>query len=148
MPSLAMTLPLARFSPVWVPRRDIVAPVLDTLVLSFTLVEADDPEALPVNLTGCTVTLDVRGRRTGWYNGWGWGWDYGAPLASDRPLWTGDATIAVPLTGVATFVVPPVTVALWPRRCGFSVRLTDADGGMSTVVAGVLELSRSGFPAR
>lgn len=50
MPVLAMTLPLSRRSAIHVPRRDLVAGAGDELVLRVSLVEADRPDAAPVDL--------------------------------------------------------------------------------------------------
>ena len=102
MTQLAVTLPIDRVSPVRIPVRDLVLGGTDSLTLCVTVVECDNPDAPPIELTGGiggpAVSLFVwpggYGPGYGWggCHDYGWGWHGGGVAGPGTALWsaTGD----------------------------------------------------------
>jgi hypothetical protein len=132
MPSMALTVPYMRTSPVHIPRRDLVLATADSLYLRVTVVDSDDPCSQALDLTGgiggptlaMIVWADVPGQYWHEYGMW-------HPVAG-QVLWTGIGTISDAI-GAFDVVMPVNTMACWPRRCGFALRL-DYDGGLGSEV--------------
>jgi hypothetical protein len=129
---MAMTVPYMRTSPVHIPRRDLVLASADSLYLRVTVVDSDDPCSQALDLTGgiggptlaMIVWADVPGQYWHEYGMW-------HPV-SGQVLWTGIGTISDAI-GAFDVVMPVGTMACWPRRCGFALRL-DYDGGLGSEV--------------
>jgi hypothetical protein len=137
---LALTLPWQNGSPLHTPRRDLVADASDSLSMSVTLVQSDNPAAPPADLvTGPTYpifTLTITYARDRY------GWDYGraVPLIGSV-LWSGTGTIDATLPGTVDFVLPTGTMQGWPQRCGWTVRVAHDATSQDTLSAGFLHLS-------
>lgn len=139
MTALAFALPYVRSSPLYLPRRDLVLDASDSLSLAVTVTESDAPGAALIDLaTGPTFpgfTLQV------WPDSAQWGWDYGAvPPQPASVLFEVEGVISVTLPGTVDFTVPAATLADWPLRCGWRVRM-DHDTTLSeTLLAGILHV--------
>lgn len=128
-----MILPYAR-NPLHPPVRDLVMSSADCLSLRVTVVEADDPSAQALELTGGIG--GPMARIVIWAEGPGTVWDYGCVAPSVlETLWAGDGTIATDEVGSFDFHVPAGAAANWPRRCGWSVHLDWNGGGSSEMLA-------------
>jgi hypothetical protein len=140
-------LPYLRTSPIHIPRRDLVLGQPDSLSLSVSIVETDDPDALPIVVTGgvggplLTLFIWPASYQRSWgYGGrWGYGagWDYGAGwwTISTMPLWSGDFTISDAPSATFGISFPPGTMATWPRRACWSMQLTDDHGASVSQLA-------------
>ena len=129
MAILALTLPLARRSPLFLPRRDVVFDAAEDLTLQVTVVATDDPGAAAVSLAavGTAAELQVWGA-----SGW---WDYGRPSPPLRlPVFSDTATIVNAAAGRLDVGVPADAAASWPARLGWTLRL--ALGAASPVAVG------------
>jgi len=133
MTDMALTLPYARVSPLYIPRRDLVVSSADSIRLSVTVLENDDPAALPITLTGgiggpaCLLVVWPDRRWQTWDYGWGAGW--GAQLAGPATaLWTGVGTVDAANPGTFDIFVPALSMNTWPLRCRWGV-MFDQDGG-------------------
>ena len=149
MTTIALTLPLDRTSPLHIPTRDLVLGGTDSGTLLVSVVECDNPDALPIDLSGGlggpTLSLFVwpdgyRGGCGGW-GGWhggggwggychdyGWGWHGGGVAGPGTVLWSATGTIYDAATGTFAIAIPAGTMGTWPRRCRWAIFL-DADGG-------------------
>lgn len=134
MTDITMTLPYARVSPLYIPTRDLAVSSADSIRLTVTVVDRDDPSALPIapltgGIGGPAVMLVVWPDscwRT-WDYGWGAGW--GAQLAGPTTtLWTGVGTIDPNTPGTFDIFIPAPAMGTWPRRCRWGV-MFDQDGG-------------------
>lgn len=133
MTTQTLVLPYQRTSPVHQPRRDLVLSASDCLFLRVSVIEADDPNAMALELTGgiggpgCQMFI-VADRPYG-----GYGWDYGAPTRpSGHVLGVWDGVIA-DAPGSFDFDIPSGTFVDYPRYCGWVIQL-DWDGGDHTEV--------------
>jgi hypothetical protein len=143
MTTLALILPWERLTPLYMPRRDLAADILDSLSLTVTLVESDDPGASPADLvTGPTFpefTLNIWRTQHGYRS-----WDYGGYLLnSGGLLWSGTGVIDGTTPGTVDFVLPQGTMIGWPERCGWSVRVAHNAVLQDTISTGFLHLRGS-----
>ena len=143
MPSIAMTVPYMRTSPIHIPRRDLVLAAADSLYLRVTVVDSDNPCAQALDLTGgiggpalqMLVWPDHCYRTT---------WDYGAPWIGPRSvLWAGTGTISDAI-GAFDISFPSGTMASWPRRCGWLVQLNYDTTSAEVLMSGALHVSMFG----
>ncbi len=144
-PRFAMTLPWLRTSPVHVPRRDLVLGLADSLSLRITVVESDNPDALPIDLTGGIggPTLQMLVWPDTYYRT---SWDYGArPQCPQSVLWTGTGVVS-DATGAFDIAFPSGTMSGWPRRCGWCVQLNHDTGGAEVLMSGIIHLRMLGTP--
>jgi hypothetical protein len=140
MTMLAITVPWQQLSPLYLQRRDLVADTMDSLSISMTLVESDDPDAPPADLvTGPTFPefeLWI------WRTQAGQAWDYGGcAFASGGLLWSGDGVIDPHLPGTVDFTLPPGAMQGWPQRCGWQVRVAHDGTLQDTIATGFLHLN-------
>lgn len=131
MTVLAMTLPLARATPMHVPRRDIVIDGTDDLTLQLTLLASDDPGAAPLDLAGIgpVVRMLLWSRPPTW--DYGLGWSAGAVFASAL------ATIPAGTSGRADIRLARGFGRRRGLRLGWSLQL-DYLGDLSTLCQGAL----------
>lgn len=145
MTTQSIILPYARVSPVRIPRRDLVLGVPDSLALNVTIIEADDPNAPPIEISGgiggSLLSLFI----------WPWdcfrhSWDYGAPwMTPGSPLWSGDFIVTDAASATFAISFPPGTMAMWPRRACWSMQLAEDHGDAVTMLAwGNLHVMTSG----
>ena len=145
MTAFNITVPYLRSSPLHVPRRDLVLSAADSLEMTITVVESDDPAATPIELSGGiggpTVTLFI----------WPWGcyrrsWDYGAPMTTPgAALWNATGTISNADAGQFSIFFPINTMAGWPRRAEWSLQLDWNHGTQSEqLICGYLNVNWSG----
>ena len=146
MSSFAMTLPYMRTSPIHVPRRDLVLGRADSLALSVSVVESDDPSAEPIDLSGGIggPVLQMLVWPDQHYRG---AWDYGAywhwPQCPQTVLWVGTGVLS-PARGAFDIAFPTATMAGWPRRCAYALQLDyDGGGGTDLLAEGRLQLTHS-----
>jgi hypothetical protein len=133
MADMTMILPYDRASPLHIPTRDLVLSAADSIDLTVTIVESDDPSAQAIVLTGgiggpaCTLLIwPEHGYRH---------WDYGAETHWPRTaLWMGVGTISDAI-GSFAISMPAATMASWPRRCAWAVLLDFDGGGQCEMVA-------------
>jgi len=145
MPSMALTVPYIRTSPLHIPRRDLVLAAADSLYLRVTVVDSDDPCAQALDLTGgiggpsaqFTVWADVPGQY--WHEYGMWHPVTGQLLAS-IPGVTSDAL------GAFDFAFPSGTMSLWPRRCIWAVQLSYDTQGAEVLLFGRLHVRPGGVP--
>lgn len=142
MSALAITTPWTRTSPLYIPRRDLVSDASDSLTLTVTLLESDDPDAVAADLiTGPTFpqfTLTIWRLRPDYRM-----WDYGAgALAIDTRsiLWLDYGVIDAIVPGTVSFVLPLGTMSGWPERCGWAVRVAHDTILQDTIMLGTLHL--------
>jgi hypothetical protein len=123
--AFAIVLPFRRTSPLYVPRRDLVIPASDSLSLSVTVVESDDPSALALQLLGGTgfplLALKIwretgHARHTWDYGAWWDGWGEG------EVLWSGTAQVGAD-AGEFVLFIPASALTQLPRRCKWAVQL-------------------------
>lgn len=148
MTQQTLILPWLRTSPVHIPRRDLVLAAADSLMLSVQIVQSDNPDALPIEVTGgiggpllslfvwpwssCRWSWDYRVPWSYWPSGW----DYGAfGTTATAPLWSGDFTISDAPSATFGISFPPGTMAAWPRRACWSMQLTEDHGAVVTMLA-------------
>jgi hypothetical protein len=157
-----IVLPYMRPSGTRSPRRDMVITRADSLSLTATIVESDDPSAQTLILTGgiggpAAMLLiwpdyvPVPGGSSSW--GGGCGWDYGwggqgwggqgwaAPHVPATILWSGQGT-PTNATGSFDFFIPVGAMASFPHRCGWAIQL-GWDGGLKgeTLASGIMHVS-------
>ena len=141
----AITLPYLRTTPVHVPRRDLVLSAADSLLLSVTVVETDNPSApviiLATDVNGPSMQLAI------WNDTWQYhGWDYGRPYT--RPEMTLRSITGTPgsAAGSWDFHVPTGTFADFPLRCGWAILLSWENGAKSSVLGqGIVHFMRPNF---
>ncbi|HXI77921.1 MAG TPA: hypothetical protein VNH21_12335 [Steroidobacteraceae bacterium] len=134
MTDYTLILPYDRASPAHIPRRDLVLSAADSLSLRITVVESDNPNAGALTGMGvpggpgCTLII--------WSDGRNWWGDYGAPTFAcpGYALWTGAATISDAVGSFELFI-PAGTMAAWPPRCSWAVRLDFDTGTQGEVIA-------------
>jgi len=131
---MTMILPYERASPLHIPQRDLVLSSADSIALTVTIVESDDPTAQAIVLTGgiggpaCTLLIwpDDTVRR--------W-WDYGGPMTWPRTaLWMGVGTLSEAIGSFDIFM-PAGVMANWPRRCEWAILLDFDGGGQAEMIA-------------
>jgi hypothetical protein len=137
MTTLALTLPLARSSPVRISRRDIVTDQDDDLTLALSIVADDTPGAAATSLAAANTAVSM----LLWYAPhWR---DYGRPYVTGRDtLYTATGTITNAAGGLVSVVLPRDTGDLWPRRLGYTLQLDLGGTARSTLAWGALQLPR------
>ena len=141
MTQLAIVVPYER-DPLYIPRRNLVASSADSLALTVTIVETDDPSAQALVVTG-----GIGGplaRLVIWAEGPGMTWDYGrAAYRIQETLWSGDGVLGS-TAGSFDIAIRAATMAMWPPRCGWSFHL-DWNGGESSemLAEGYLHVRRA-----
>lgn len=135
MPSMALTLPVQRRSPIIVPRRDMVVLGGDSVMLEVLLVESDRPDAAPyaVELVGLGAALTLTVWDTPRVA------DYGLTLrgVASRAVYTGQAVEGQ--SGRIDVEMPAGVSNGWAGRLGWSVQL-EYDGAFSTLCWGALSV--------
>jgi hypothetical protein len=138
--AFAVTLPLQRTTPLYVPQRDLVVSSADSVTLTVTVVESDDPAAQPIVLTGgiggpaCMLVVWPDRRWRAWDYGWGASW--GAQLAGPTTaLWTGVGIISDAAAGAFAIVIPAAAMNTWPLRCRWGFLLDCNGGGSAEMIA-------------
>jgi hypothetical protein len=122
-------------------RRDLVLAASDSLELTVTVMETDDPTspaaiATTGGIGGPAVRVVLFADRP-FYPPWG---DYGRPFVGMADvLWSGAATNVGP--GMFSITVPQGTFTGWEPRCGYAITL-DWNGGLSSqlLVRGALNI--------
>jgi hypothetical protein len=143
MPSFTMTVPYARTSPIHIPRRDLVLAAADSLALRVTVVDVDNPSALPIELTGGiggpAAQFIVWADAPGQFHD-----DYGTMLpVSGQVLWSGLGTLS-DAPGSFDFSLPSGTMSQWPRRCRWAVQLNYDTDDAEVLMAGNLHVRMLG----
>lgn len=135
------TIVLAYHRPVLhIPRRDLVAARSDSLVLTFTIVQSDDPSAPVLFLTGGVggPSLRMIVRRPAPGNTW----DYGLTASAWGTLGAIEGTISASYAGSFDVVLASSAMSAWPSRCYYEIQLNNAGHGTSQILAhGMLHLS-------
>ena len=143
MPSMAMTVPYMRTSPLHIPRRDLVLAAADSLYLRVTVVDSADPCAQAIEVTGglggpaaqFTVWADVPGQY--WH-------EYGMWHPVTGQLLASIPGVASDALGAFDFTFPSGTMSLWPRRCIWAVHLSYDTQGAETLMSGILHIRLGG----
>jgi len=145
MPSMAITVPYMRTSPIHIPRRDLVLASADSLYLRVTVVDSDDPCAQALDIgTGIgassaqfTVWADVPGQ---YFHEYGMSHPVSGQILASIPGVPSDAI------GAFDFAFPSGTMASWPRRCGWAVQLNYDTQGAEVLLSGILHVRFGGTP--
>ena len=157
MPSLAITVPYMRTSPLYIPRRDLVLASADSLYLRVTIVDSDNPCAQALALSGgiggpsaqLLFWADTQ-PKTGWGGWYDYGWGYytdGWPYASTRQMLLTVPGALSDATGAFDFSVPSGTMSSWPLRCGWAVQLNYDSAGAEVLMTGTANIRRGlGLP--
>jgi hypothetical protein len=140
MTQQTLVLPLQRTTPLYIPRRDLVLGSSDSLTLTVTVVDRDDPAGVPLDLTGgiggpaCMLAIWPDRHWHGWDYGWGacWGSTIAGPATT---LWTGVGTIDPTIPGTFNIFIPVATMGTWPVRCRWAVLLDWNGGGNAEMLA-------------
>jgi hypothetical protein len=115
-------VPYLRSSPVHLPRRDLVVAASDSVLLSVSIIESDDPAAQALVITGGIGGPALR--LTVWPDSTGWYCDYGMPTpAAGTVLWSGVGTVSATSVGTFDVLIPLATMVNWPRRCVYALQL-------------------------
>jgi hypothetical protein len=147
MTALSFIVPYQRVSPLYLPRRDLVLDAADSLSLAVTVIETDAPDAALIDLatgpTFPTFTLQV------WPDSAWFLWDYGAANTTSARLVLEEVEGEISSRpGTIEFTLEATTLANWPMRCGFSIRM-DHDTTLSeTLMAGTLHVRGGGMTAQ
>ena len=149
MTQQTLTLPYMRTSPTRIPIRDLVLGGTDSLTLCVTVVECDDPNAAPLELTGGiggpALSLFVwpggHGRGYGWggCHDYGWGWPGGAVSGGiagpGTVLYAATGTVSATTPGTFDILIPAGAMGGWPLRCRWAVLLDFNGGGGAELLA-------------
>lgn len=133
MTAFAFTLPVARRSPIIMPRRDLYLGNGDSLTLALTLVDSDRPDAAAVDLSG----VGPRVRLTLWSGIMRC--DYGLTLTGARAVAVVDGVVADPVLGRVDMAIEPGVLRTYQGRLGWSIQL-DYAGPVTTLAWGVVNL--------
>jgi hypothetical protein len=118
----SFVVPYLRSSPIHLPRRDLVVAASDSVLLSVSIIESDDPAAEALVLTGGIGGPALR--LTVWPDSTGWYYDYGMPTPSaGTVLWSGVGTVSPTSVGTFDVLIPLATMVNWPRRCAYALQL-------------------------
>jgi hypothetical protein len=136
----SITLPVERSGPNHIPRRDLVVKGGDSLTFNLRIVDADRPDALPLDLSGIGPQVLVRIWRAVPR------WDYGCLIRGER---------LAEAAGAPTSAADGQTVVTFDRgdavceggRYGWSVHL-DCAGDVTTLCWGVLNVFPGGAVTR
>jgi hypothetical protein len=118
----SFVLPYFRNSPIHIPRRDLVLAASDSVWLTISIIESDDPAAEALVLTGGIGGPTLR--MTVWPDSSRWYCDYGMRTpAAGNVLWSGVGTVDADALGTFNLLVPLATMATWPLRCIYALQL-------------------------
>jgi hypothetical protein len=135
MAVLALSLPLARPSPIYLPRRDFVVTADEEAVLQLTLLATDASDAAAVSLapTGTAGSLVLWGTMGGW--------DYGRLCPPNRSaLYTATGVVSDAAAGRMDFTVPADTGATWPAWLGWTIHLNIGTANPRSIGWGSLQM--------
>jgi hypothetical protein len=148
MTQQTLTLPCQRVSPTRIPTRDLVLGGTDSLTLCVTVVECDDPNAAPLELTGgiggpaLSLFVWPGGHGRGYWGGchdYGWGWPGGAVSGGvagpGTVLWSATGVVSATVPGTFDVVIPAGAMGGWPLRCRWAVLLDFNGGGGAELLA-------------
>ena len=138
MTVLALTLPLARSSPLRMSRRDFAVDADDDLTLNLSIVADDTPGAAATSLAAANTAVSL----LLWYapQRWDYGW-WPTALGGDT-LYTATGTITDAAGGLVSVVLARDTGDLWPRRMGYTLQLDLGGTARSTLAWGALHMPR------
>ena len=118
----SFVLPYLRSSPIHIPRRDLVLAASDSVWLTISIVESDDPSAEALVVTGGIGGPTLR--MTVWPDCSGYFRDYGMPLPyAGTVLWSGTGTVDADSRGTFNVLIPIATAMNWPVRCVYAIQL-------------------------
>lgn len=145
MASIAMTVPYLRTSMLHIPRRDLVLAVADSLYLRVTIVDADNPCAQGIELSGGiggpSAVFSVWADIQGWHD------DYGLLLPRcGQLLHSVVGTHPSGVVGAFDFFLPSGSLVPWPRRCGWAVQLNYDTYGAEVLTTGRIVVRQIGAP--
>jgi hypothetical protein len=135
MATFAVTLPYARPSPLYLPRRDFVVTADEQAVLQLTLLATDASDAAAVSLapTGTAGSLVLWGTMGGW--------DYGKLCPPSRnALYTATGVVADAVTGRMDFTVPANTGVTWPAWLGWTMKINIGTAAERSIGWGALQM--------
>lgn len=138
MATFPVTLPLARPSPLYLPRRDFVVTADEDTLLQLTLLATDDPGAAAVSLapTGTAGSLVLWGTMGGW--------DYGRLTPPNRTaIYTATGVVVDAAAGRMDFTVPAGAGATWPAWLGWTLKLNVGTATARALGWGALQLLRA-----
>jgi hypothetical protein len=142
MTTLALTLPLARSSPLRMSRRDFVVDADDDLTLTLAIVADDSPAAAAVSLAAANTAVEMM-----LWSGSA-AWDYGGLyLAPGRfyarsVVHTVEGTITDAAGGLVSLVLARDAGDLWAQRLGYTLQLDLGGTARSTLAWGALHMPR------
>lgn len=126
--TIPLTVTRQRISPLVRPRRDVAIAAGDDVILSVTFYE-HDTSAAPLNLGGGTATLSIM------------------PDGGGEALASVVATVASTAAGLLNVEIPASATQALAGRHAFAIQFEFASG-ISTVVAGTLNIEASSLPAQ
>ena len=144
MTQQTLTLPYMRTSPTRIPTRDLVLGGTDSLTLCVTVVDCDDPNAAPLELTGgiggpaLSLFVWPGGHGRGYWGGchdYGWGWYGGGVAGPGTVLYAATGTVSATVPGTFDIVIPAGAMGGWPLRCRWAVLLDFNGGGGAELLA-------------
>lgn len=128
------------------PKRDLVLAASDSLTLSVSIVESDDPSAEALYLTGgiggpaLHMSIWAMDRRRD-FPGW---WDYGlGPWSAPRDaflLACIEGTISTTEAGTFDLFIPAGSMIGWPPRCEYSMHLCWGGDESDVLASGTLQV--------
>lgn len=125
MPTIALTLPLARRGLTVIPRRDLTLAAGDGVVLQLTIVAADRPDAAPLDLSGIGPRVRLVVWRPALPSPY-CGYDYGARYRA-AGVFTRDGVVTTGSAGRADISLPAGTTNRWIGRLGWEIQLEFAE---------------------
>lgn len=142
----SFVVPYQRMSPIDIPRRDLVLAASDSVLLSVSVIESDDPAAEALVITGGVGAPTLRmtvwpdscdaGRNYGGWFGGAWVHDYGWGMPrAGTVLWSGVGTVDPDTLGTFDLLIPVATMSNWPRRCFYALQLDWSGGTRSETLA-------------
>lgn len=143
MTDQTLVLPYQRGSPLRIPRRDLALSAGDSVALTISVVESDNPDAAGIDLTGglggpalqLLIFADTGSSQ----------WDYGALSLSGSLLWSGDATISADEAGTFELFIAAGTLLSLPHRCVWAMQLNfDAATQVQTLASGMMHIYGAG----
>jgi hypothetical protein len=143
----SFVVPYLRSSPIHLPRRDLVLAAADSVLLSVSIIESDDPAAEALVITGGIGGPTLR--MTVWPDNIGYYRDYGMWLpVMSSVLWSGTGTVDADTVGTFDLLIPVATMACWPPRCIYALQLDWSGATRSeTLAQGSLHVRLTASPA-